>query len=388
LKFTISYVFADRPGEFNTSNFRMIMPGKALGKIGYGVSAIPAQLFQENTPDAQKVLEQSHVIIVERNYIGDMLTQIMYWKVRGKVMILNWDDAYHAIEKTNISYPFWHDSSIEVEENGEKKKLTVIPRVYDQFLWGIKIGHAATLPSKRLMNYWKGQIPVYYVPNYFETEYYINIPKNKRNNVVIGWGGSVSHVPSFKESGVLNALKNVCEVRENVKVMICGDNRVYDAIQLPDNKKIFQPYVPYEEWGGIIARSFDIGIAPLSGEYDEYRSWIKPIEFLLTKTPWIASDNVAYDEFKGTGYGKIVQNDVDSWTNALLKTIDNIEKENEKISGDPFEFAKMQDVNLHAEEIANVYRKIAKEQAKVDLYDHKKEIKLINVPKISDLSIE
>lgn len=388
MKFTISYIFADKPGEFNTSNFRMIMPGKALGKVGYGVSAIPAQLFQENTPEAQKVLEQSHILIVERNYMGDMLAQMMYWKVRGKVLILNWDDAYHAIEKTNVSYPFWHDSSIEIEENGTKKRMIIFPKIYDQFMWGIKMGHAATLPSKRLMDYWKDQIPVYHVPNYFETQYYIDIPKNKRNYITIGWGGSVSHIPSFRDSGVLDALKNICSVRNNVKIVICGDRRVYDSIELPEEKKIFQPYVPYEEWGGVISRNFDIGIAPLCGEYDEYRSWIKPIEFLLTKTPWIASDNVAYDEFKDNKYGMIVKNGVDSWTNSLLFMIDNLKKENEKISGEPFEFAKKQDINLHAEEIANIYRQIAKEQAHMDLYEKEKEVKLINVPKIPELSLE
>jgi glycosyltransferase involved in cell wall biosynthesis len=366
------------------------MPGKALGKAGYGVSAIPAQLFQENTKEAQQALEQSHIIVIERNYVGDMLTQMMYWKVRGRTIILNWDDAYHAIEKTNVSYPFWHDSMIEIEQDGKKERVQIVPKTYTQFLWGIRSGHAATLPSKRLVDYWKDQIPVYHVPNYFETQYYIDIPKNKRNYITIGWGGSVSHVPSFRDSGVLEALKRICNMRDNVRVMICGDQRVYDSIPLPDEKKIFQPYVSYEEWGGIIARNFDIGIAPLAGEYDEYRSWIKPMEFMLTKTPWIASDNVAYDDFKGAGYGKIIKNGIDSWAKELLDMVDNLQKENENMSGKSFEFAKNQDINLHAEEIADVYRLIAKEQADMNLYDEIKppKVKLIKPPKVPELSMD
>ena len=93
------------------------------------------------------------------------------------------------------------------------------------------------------------------------------------------------------------------------------------------------------------------------------------MEFMLTKTPWIASDNVAYNEFKDAGYGKIIENSVDSWTNSLLNMVDNLEEENNKMLGKSFDFAKSQDVYLHAEDIANTYRLIAKEQAKMNLYD-------------------
>ena len=151
--------------------------------------------------------------------------------------------------------------------------------------------------------------------------------------------------------------------------MICGDKRIYDKIEIPEDKKIFQGYVSPEQWGGVIARSFDIGVAPLAGEYDKYRSWIKPIEYCLTSTPWLASDNgVTYYEIKDLNYGKFVQNDVDEWTRMLLQTVDNIEEENEKMKGAPLEFGKQQDISLHAEEIADIYREIALKYGGIDLY--------------------
>jgi len=364
-KFTISFVYADKPFEYNTSNWRMVIPAKALAEAGYGVSLIPIELFQQNTKECIDTINQSHVVVVERNYIGDVITQMAYWKVRARTIILNWDDAYHAIEESNISYPYWKKGTVKVLENEEEKELNVFPHPFDQFIWGLKMGHAATLPSKPLMRYYEKYIPTYYLPNYFETKNYINIEKEQRDYITIGWGGSVSHVQSFKESGVLEALKNVVDVRPNIKVMICGDERNYDLVPVPENKKIFQSYVPYEEWGKIIGKHFDIGIAPLAGEYDNYRSWIKPIEYCLTQTPWIASDGPAYNDL--SQYGCLIDNTVENWTNSLLYTVDNFAEEKEKAKNESYQFGLSTDVNEHVEDIADTYRMIAKVHGKMNI---------------------
>lgn len=366
-KFNISYVFADKPQELNTSIFRCAMPGKALAKQGYGVSLIPIQLFQENTDDAKKALEQAHVIVVERNFIGDALTYMAFWAVRGKIIIANFDDAYHCIEETNVSYPYWHDGMANFVENGENKSVQIYPHPMFQFQLGLKIAHAMTLPSKELMSYYGKFSPAYYVANYFETEHYVDKPKTKRNYITIGWGGSVSHLQSFKNSGVMQALKNVCEVRDNVKVLICGDDRIFKQIELPTEKKIFQPYVPHNEWGGIVARDFDIGIAPLAGEYDNYRSYIKPLEYMITQTPLVATIGPAYRDI--TEYGTFIENGEESWTKALLEKVDNLQQESELAKGKPYEFGISKDVNKNAEVIADTYREIALKHGFMNLYD-------------------
>jgi len=368
-KFTVSFVFADKPQEYNTSNWRMVIPAKALAAAGYGVSLIPIQLFQENTKECVDTINNSHVVVVERNYIGDVLTQMAYWKVRARTIILNWDDAYHCIEESNISYPYWKDGTITVVEKEEdkevEKKLHIFPHPFDQFIWGLKMGHAATLPSKQLMRHYEPYIPTYYVPNYFETKNYIDIPKTERDFITIGWGGSVSHVQSFRESGVLEAIKNIVNVRPNVKIMICGDKRNYDLLEIPEDRKIFQEYIPYEQWGKLLAESFDIGIAPLAGDYDNYRSWIKPVEYCLTQTPWIASSGPAYNDLEQ--YGKLISNTQENWTDALLFTVDNLEQEKEKCKNEPYKFGLSTDVNVNVENIADTYRTIARVHGKINL---------------------
>lgn len=360
-KFNISYVFADKPGEYNTSNFRCVMPGKALAKLGYGVSLVPVQLFQEAKDEVKKVLEMAHVIVVERNFVGDVLTQMAYWRVRAKVIITNFDDAYHCIEETNISYPYWHDGTANFQENGQPRSLQIFPHPMTQFEIGLKLGHAMTLPSRELMKYY-GQIsPAYYVGNFFNIEYYINKPKEERNYITIGWGGSVSHLQSFRNSGAMQGIKNVVGARDNVKIMIAGDERIFNELEIPIEKKIYHPYVQYEEWGNVIARKFDIGIAPLAGEYDNYRSYIKPLEYMLTKTPLVATKGIAYQEIEP--YGNFIENGEENWTNALLNIVDNLEKEKEFSSGIPYQFAIDKDIDKNAEGIADIYREIAEKHA-------------------------
>ena len=151
----------------------------------------------------------------------------------------------------------------------------------------------------------------------------------------------------------------------NVKVLICGDPRNHELLPVPDNQKMFQPFIPYDEWAKMLSKRFDIGIAPLAGEYDNYRSWIKPVEYCLTKTPWIGTRGPAYAEFEN--YGTLVDNGVDNWTTALLNKIDNYAQEKEFVCGKPYQHGLSTDVNTNVEKIADIYREIAKVHAKLNI---------------------
>jgi glycosyltransferase involved in cell wall biosynthesis len=365
-KFMVVWVYGDRPSETNTSNFRCVYPAKAFAKKGYGSALMPTNLFEQNTPEVIEACSKASVIVVERNLFGNTLTQMMYWLVRGKVVIANFDDNYEVMESTNPAYNYWINGSVHMDYEGKAQPVNIFPHPMWQFKVGLKICHGQTVPSKELMKYYGKYSPTYLVRNYFETENYINIPKEERDYFTIGWGGSLSHQQSFRDSGIIKALQNVCQVRDNVKIMVCGDKNVSDLLGIPEDKIVFQPYVPPDQWGRTLATKFDIGLAPLCGEYDNYRSWIKPVEYMLVKIPWIASNSASYKDIKD--YGNLIENSESNWTESILRVLDNYQNEKEFASGKPYEFALRQDINRNVERIANTYRNIAKKHANIDLY--------------------
>ena len=390
----ISFVYADKPGELNTSIYRCIIPYLALKNSGHHVSLIPVHLFEQNTIEANSALEKSDIIVIERNFFGDVLTRIAYWIVRGKIVIANYDDYYEGIEETNASYSFWNKGEVDIEkidyikelrsyvysdkyykfknetvkEIREMLKKIGYPHPLWQFKMGLKMVYAQIMPSKYMMKKYKSLSPTYYIPNYFVTQNYIHIPKTPRDFKIIGWGGSLSHLQSFKDSGVIQALENIINSRNDVKLLICGDQRLLPLIKISDDKKLFQPYVKNEDWGKVISSLFDIGIAPLEGEYDKYRSIIKPIEFMLTKTPFVASYGEAYKElFQIGGLGSFIKNSAVNWEQKLLYILDNYESEKEIMNGKPFEYALTWDYMNGVDYMVETYRKIAKELGNRDL---------------------
>jgi glycosyltransferase involved in cell wall biosynthesis len=362
----ITYVYADQPHEWNTSNWRCVMPARAINRSGRH-SAILLSIvdFEHNTADAQNMCGKSDVIVVERNLRGDTLLAMMRWKARGKVIIANFDDAYQVMNPSNISYPYWAEGRVTVkDQNGVERVISMSPKPLTQFKWGLRLSHGITTPSKTLAQDWADYSISCYLPNYFEVSHYLSAGAPHNERILIGWGGSMSHFQSFTDSGVLGALQKVCAARPNVSLLICGDKRVFDQVKISPEQKEFQPYLPYDQWPNAIAR-YDIGLAPLQGEYDKRRSWIKPMEYMLLKIPWVASEGPAYEDL--ASYGRLVKNTPDAWEQALIDMVDNLEEKRKQSAGAPYQFAMSQDINLRVDEMLKIYAKIALEGAGIKL---------------------
>jgi len=361
------FVYADRDGEANTSIFRMIRPAHAIAKTKkHGVILLPIESFEKHNKEIEDACNNANIIVIERNLFGDVLTKALYYKVRQKIIVANFDDGYHAIQPENITYDFWKNGHIKGVENGVEKTLTAYPHPYDQFTWGLRQSHFCLVPSKELVKYYNQFAPVYCLPNYFNVEEYINFQDPNNEDIIIGNGSSMSHVESWRNSNILEAIKNVVDIRPNVKIKICGDRRILDMIPISDDRKIFQPYVNHIQWPAIV-NTFDIGVAPLAGEYDKYRSIIKPVEYCLTKKPWVASDGPAYHEI--AEYGTLVKNTVPEWTISLLNKIDNLSEEREKAKGKPYQFGLTFDVDLNVNHIIDMYRQLSRIHAHLEFLD-------------------
>jgi len=357
----IVYVYADNPHEWNCSEWRCAVPARAINRTSRHSAALLSMAdFAQNTTRAKEVCQPADVIVVERNLVGPVLSAIQHWKARDKVVIADFDDAYDLMPSSNPSYPYWSQGiNTKVSPNGQTTLTKIDPSPLTQFKWGLRLVHGATVPSKRLASDWQAYTQVHHLPNYIDLEKYQNVKHEEHEGVIIGWGGSLSHFQSFVGSGVLTALRRVCKARPQVKVLIAGnDLRILERLSIPDSQKIHHPWVPYEKWSSVLAK-FDIGIAPLHGPYDERRSWIKVLEYLVMKIPWVASEGPPYEELRP--YGWLVNNDPHAWERVLLDLVDHLPDYKAEAARDGYLFGISQSIDGNVEKIIEIYSKIIRQ---------------------------
>jgi hypothetical protein len=358
----IVYVYADNPQEWNCSEWRCAVPARAFNRSRrHSAALISIEDFSQNTPAARQACEAAQVIVVQRNLFGPVLNAIQHWKARDKLVLADFDDAYQLMPASNMSAAFWNKG---IATGRDGKPMRIQPPPLTQFKWGLRLVHAATTPSRRLADDFAAFGEMHYLPNYIDMAVYENCLERPADTarpslpgcgkpVVIGWGGSISHLQSFIGSGVVQALGRVARLRPNVRVMICGaDNRILEQLPIPAGQLIHQPWRPYREWPSVLSY-FDIGLAPLSGDYDERRSWIKVLEYLVMKIPWVASDGPAYADLRP--YGWLVHNETSAWERVLLDMVDHLDAYRQEAAGAPYLYGISQSIDENLERIVELY---------------------------------
>jgi len=353
----ITYVYADSAEEWNCSEWRCAIPARAINRQKrHQAQLLDIQSFAQNTPEAQEICGSSDIIVVQRNLFGQVLTAIQRWKARDKTVIVDFDDAYDLMPPTVQNSLFWTKGLVHSQKPGSSEFTPLDPPPLTQFKWGLRLAHAATVPSSQLAEDWIGYAKMYVLPNYVELERYFKVKPQPHSAVIIGWGGSFSHLQSFKDSGLETALRKVCRARPKVKVLICGDRRVFDSLELPASQSIFQPWVKVSDWPLVLA-NFDIGLGPLFGLYDDRRSTIKLLEYMVMKIPWVASDSPAYHHLRN--YGWLIQNDVVTWERVLLDMVDHLQDHQREAQKEPFLFGISQGIDENIEKVLATYSSIA-----------------------------
>jgi len=359
----VLYVFADTPHEWNCSEWNCIIPTKAINETKeHTAEAIHINEFVQNTERAQKLVNEADIIIIERNFFGDTLTIMQYWKVRNKNIVAIFDDAYDIMHPQNPSYPFWTIGELKFKDaQGNEGTTFMKPPPIEQFKWGLNMVKGVQVPSKYLAKDWSKYNKTYYVHNFLDMHKYMNVRPlypHPKEEIIVGWCGSMSHYASFHDSGVIQGLVKAARKHPNMKVLIGGDKRLFDMLEVEN--KVFQPYVPHPQWVELL-KTIDIGLAPLAGEYDKRRSWIKGMEYMALKIPWIATKYPTYDELYD--YGLMIENGKNSWGDAISDMIVNIDEYRAKAKGEPYDFAVEN----------SAYRKV--EEVTIPLYE-----KLIDMP--------
>ncbi len=277
-------------------------------------------------PAIQDIIGPCDLIIFQRNLVTtEALDVVGYWQGHGKPVAVDLDDSYPTLPWCNPAHAFW------IENKTEKPVNPVI-----MLEEGLRRSNGLIAPNRNLLSDWAHVTKGYYLPNFARSEWWTNHPtreelqqkKGTHGRIVIGWGGSVSHYDSWWGSGIREAATNISRRHPGVLWLICGnDKRIFDQLPVARGSKAWQPGVPPQDWPQTVS-SFDIGVAPLYGPYDQRRSWIKGLEYLLGAVPWVGTTGTPYAEIAQLGY--LVQNGAEKLEETIEFIIANLSREQER----------------------------------------------------------
>lgn len=325
-KFHLVKIYADAPHEWNCSEWRDLAVADAINKSAtdgvhpdWSAKLVHVSGFMDYlNPAIQEIMRKADIITVQRNLIAeDVFTSIRYWKGLGKVVLADLDDAYHILPFSNPAFQFWKENVYNLDPT----PLAMLER-------GLSYCDGLTCPNRLLYGDWSHVVKGYYLQNFARREWWTGLPEKNQlkeslgiplDKIVIGWGGSVSHYDSWHGSGLFEAATNIVRHNPNVLFAICGnDPRIYDHLPVHKDYKKQIPGVPPGEWPKIVS-SFDIGVAPLYGPYDQRRSWIKSLEYGLAGIPWIATAGEPYRDH--AAFGALIENSAENWESAIEECI-------------------------------------------------------------------
>jgi glycosyltransferase involved in cell wall biosynthesis len=325
------FVFADSSSEWNTSQWRSLTPSDGLNTHpDHSARCIPISDFVNyGHPSVQAAVGSADVVIVQRNLISAAIWEACdYWRGVGKLVVADLDDDYPHLLPQNPAYKFWILDIAELEKETGRKPI-------DALREGFRHVDALVSPNELILQDWGDVVPGYWLPNYAQGDWYKGIKQKPldESNIVIGWGGSVSHWDGWWFSGLREAVPIVNERYPQVTWKICGGDRRIKRLfdEIAPGRWINQEGVPPQEWPKQVA-GFDVGVAPLCGpgspqgeRYDLRRSWLKAVEYLLAGVPWVASEGVVYEKLDSKG-GFLVENTPEAWIAGLSEILDNLEQ--------------------------------------------------------------
>ncbi len=321
-----------------------------------------------NHPKVQQVFGKADAIVFQRNVITpDVWGAMDYWRSLGKIVTVDLplDDHYPALPPSNPAHAFWILNKANLPNGDPVAALCE----------AMKHADALVSPSKVILKDYEHIIPGYWIPNYPRRMWYEKCqpkplgapdlefgyqpdgePKDgqqkftllgkKREGsegwIVLGWGGSISHVDSWVYSGIVEAFDKIFAEYPNVRLKFCGHEARLDYIlNRWGDKVIRQTGVKPEHWPYVVS-TFDIGLAPLDmrpvasntwkegeekwegGEYsyDERRSWLKGAEYLCAGVPWLGTRSATYIDLER--HGVLVETGAENWYKAMKDMIDNL----------------------------------------------------------------
>jgi hypothetical protein len=319
----ILWAGADNENERNTTFHRVAVPALILENTGRHhniVTSVMGLLNGKKDPEFQAEIDHSDVIVIERLLLAELQPYIQGWRASGKRVIATFDDAYHLLPPAGLdSFNTWRggkDRAVGTRSDGSQK----VGAILGEFRATLRMVDTALVPSRVLADDYRAYCPtIQYVPNIlYQPSWETLKVRPPDNNLIVGWGGSSAHSISFVDSGIIPALGRLCKEFPRLHVHLqTHDPKILVLMDKFGVRYTSGLWVAFHAWPQIV-KTFDIGIAPLAGNYDMRRSSLKALEYGMAGIPWVASNGPPYLDARG---GILVQNKAGLWYNALLELV-------------------------------------------------------------------
>jgi hypothetical protein len=335
--------------EWNVSQWRSLSPSDAVNAAHErGETPHTMQLFWLPTalnwrhPEVQRKIGMGDVLVFQRNAIAPEVWEAMdYWRALGKAVVVDIDDHYPMIPPSNPAFDPWI-----------RNRAGIVPDPVTAIREGLTHADGVMSPSRVILQDWASIVRGYYQPNLCTRAWYAGLDQrpldapdvalaydadrklqatikpDTEGQIILGWGGSISHVDSWLYSGIMEALDRIFSDYPQVRLKFCGhEDRLDSFFERWGDRVVRQAGVTHTDWP-IVISSFDIGLAPIDtrplepylpgapiASYDERRSWLKGIEYCCAGVPWIGSRSLTYGDLRGKG--TLAENTPEGWTTAL-----------------------------------------------------------------------
>lgn len=353
----VTYIHSTCPEDELRVRLRCRNFSDAINRVGWhSASLLDLDAFVRNTPQAQRVCAASDLLVIHRYLHGSVFEAIEYWKARDKKVVVDFDQAIDRLTPDDPAYSFWSNGA-PLERRaagGQQSRISSTP--LEQFKWGLGMVDAAIVSSARLAVDWSQYTDVYEIPDYLNTDQYPGARQSHEDEIWIGMADGAGRA-GMEDSGILRALGNVCRKRPRVKLVTRRTGKRERELfpDVPASRQVNYSPNSFEEWVGILCK-LDVGIQPIGSDYDLRLGRINLLEFMISKTPWLASNQPTLREL--ARYGRLVQNSPEAWESAILRAVDNIAALQKRAAGEPFLFALSQDIHENIDKVLKLFTRI------------------------------
>lgn len=343
----IAYVYADHPSKTDENKLKY----QALVQAIHDNSRHSACLMgiseaTSDHPGARTLCAAADVIVIQGDFDLDLLRVMQRWRAGDKILIANMDDAYHLLPEAVLP-----EHPDKPGNTGEDTPPGIL-----RLRWGLQLVHAAVACSLRLADDCSPFTRAYYLPDFIDLSNFETHFPSPHDGIVLGWRGSRAQAQGFLDSGLSQALSNICHSFPHMRIAL-GEPQPYlfTRLAVPDHQKQFYP-LNHPAQAAAFWSQVDIGLSPAWGVYGQQCGRLALLEYMVMRIPWVASETQA--TFEVQSYGRLVKNRAQDWQRAILQIAATIEEQRSFAAGSPYIYALSQGLESNIEKLLAVYEEI------------------------------